>query len=813
MTVAELERYDPHQPRGYHGRWGHEPFDMDGFDLIAKVEGTFGDLEMGVSDVGDVRMAFQEHGHIRALDLGGTEVRQLHSALEALERERDDFGTDGSADDLIDEHWFGHGEEHKAALLGNGLIEVVFGAEEDDPWTLQLDPPHHGEDDVQQLLDGLDDVLNELPDDDAERANVSTAGIERAYSPESGPAAAPTGPPKGGQFATGGGRVTGKGKPSKSRRTGSGSKSGGAKKAAPPDPNLHFDGKTGTGYGVKGGDARVRTLQQALNRLGLKDRSGNELAVDGRYGPRTTSSVKKLQKALGLPVDGKVTPELLKQASELKQLPEKPHKTPKPAPRQLQQQRRRVISTTVRSRILGTVARALGEHRVVDGVCVGCQPSEDPDEEAVRALVDALDEVMRLRYVRTAAGAKKYGVPIGSVIGGGSDHKPNLHAPHAPHTPAQKPSARDASTFTSADKLAAAKKMYGSDESQWPKRVQRDAAKLRQPPKTPAPAKRQPRTAKPTLKDRLVSAIDDHLNGKGDGKPLAGFNREQLRKAAKERGIALDRGEHEDSIVGKLIAHARGDAGDSPATPSAVKAAPKKAAASKRGPKPKTSEPKRTPPPAGPHPDEVFKRRSAGKDLMGSDPAPLARRVVAGRDAQHAADHSLAVIGHEQGFDAKPRVVSKAEMDRLVAEGHTETFRGVGQRPGGPTGAEIHEEMRSGHAYYGNGIYGNGYYWGEHRIAKMYSDDRPGSVARAVISPNAKIADFYGPGGKDLGGLDEEHTKFLAGIDDPELLEVYGDIGRYAAARGYDVIRINQKNGEPFYNVLNRSALVVEEAS
>jgi hypothetical protein len=200
----------------------------------------------------------------------------------------------------------------------------------------------------------------------------------RARSPENGPAAS-SAPPAGGQFALGGGRVAGKGKKPTSRRRKSAS---GAKKPSAPNPNLSFDGKNGTGYGIKGGDPRVRTLQAALNRLGLTDLHGQELAVDGRYGPRTTSSVKKLQKALGLPADGKVTPELLKRATELKQLPQK---TPKQAAQKTRKRTVRPQPTpgmtrrdppTRRSRILTAIARALGEHRIVDGVCVTCRPAD-----------------------------------------------------------------------------------------------------------------------------------------------------------------------------------------------------------------------------------------------------------------------------------------------------------------------------------------------------------------------------------------------------------------------------------------------------
>lgn len=77
----------------------------------------------------------------------------------------------------------------------------------------------------------------------------------------------------------------------------------------------------GTGYGVKGGDKNVHTLQQALNRLGFTDMRGKKLRDDGELGPLTTAAVKKAQKALGVKADGIVSPAFLKQLVALKTAP------------------------------------------------------------------------------------------------------------------------------------------------------------------------------------------------------------------------------------------------------------------------------------------------------------------------------------------------------------------------------------------------------------------------------------------------------------------------------------------------------------
>lgn len=54
--------------------------------------------------------------------------------------------------------------------------------------------------------------------------------------------------------------------------------------------------------------------------------------------------------------------------------------------------------------------------------------------------------------------------------------------------------------------------------------------------------------------DSLKDAIRKHRADGRDGDPLGGFDREQLRRAAKARGITLARGEDRESIAAKLLA-------------------------------------------------------------------------------------------------------------------------------------------------------------------------------------------------------------------------------------------------------------------
>lgn len=93
---------------------------------------------------------------------------------------------------------------------------------------------------------------------------------------------------------------------------------------------MSFNGRTGTGYDLPHGDARVKLLQNALNDAGFTDAQGHPLAVDGRLGPLTTQAIRAAQKQLGLPTDGVVTPKLL---AQIMGLPPGKRPAEKPAPR------------------------------------------------------------------------------------------------------------------------------------------------------------------------------------------------------------------------------------------------------------------------------------------------------------------------------------------------------------------------------------------------------------------------------------------------------------------------------------------------
>lgn len=155
-------------------------------------------------------------------------------------------------------------------------------------------------------------------------------------------------------------------------------------------------------------------------------------------------------------------------------------------------------------------------------------------------------------------------------------------------------------------------------------------------------------------------------------------------------------------------------------------------------------------------------------------------------------DSMLMAIADKQGFDAKPKLVSKAEMDRLVADGHTELLRGE-------TDEKYAETFKAGEYRAGNGLYGSGIYTAladrdmALETVSGFAGEH-GRVTRMVLKKDARIVDF-----EDNVDRAASATKFR---------DIVGDYGRYAAARGYDAVNIG-----PYLIVLNRGAVIVQRDS
>lgn len=226
---------------------------------------------------------------------------------------------------------------------------------------------------------------------------------------------------------------------------------------------------------------------------------------------------------------------------------------------------------------------------------------------------------------------------------------------------------------------------------------------------------------------------------------------------------------------------------------------------------------------------------ATGTDLIGTPPNQhpnaLAKKVIAARPAgvtrtpstgtsggrapksATAADVDLKTIADLQGFSGLPEVVTKSEMAKLANSGnYTILYRGVkatrrssswsaAPLAGPKTAKQIQDEMRRGNAYYGVGVYGNGYYSTPSRSTAVgYSDGTAGSVIRFALPTSAKMGDYNKLSAEAMKLY--QHNKATM-----ETKDVFADVGRYAAARGYDALRVTSG-----IVVLNRTILKIQDA-
>lgn len=173
-------------------------------------------------------------------------------------------------------------------------------------------------------------------------------------------------------------------------------------------------------------------------------------------------------------------------------------------------------------------------------------------------------------------------------------------------------------------------------------------------------------------------------------------------------------------------------------------------------------------------------------------------------------DTMFGEIARAQGYDGAPRVVSAEVMDRLVAQNKLELFRGLG----GPEAAQHADDLRGGELFAGRGALGSGIYTASateavpdpHAKASEYATRTGGrgAVVRMTLHPDARIAD-HDEMRRDM--VRDRAAAERRGASAAHLAAQYQDVGRYAALRGYDVVR---HEGTGYHVVLNRTALIVQ---
>lgn len=186
------------------------------------------------------------------------------------------------------------------------------------------------------------------------------------------------------------------------------------------------------------------------------------------------------------------------------------------------------------------------------------------------------------------------------------------------------------------------------------------------------------------------------------------------------------------------------------------------------------------------------------------------------RDEGLNAESGYQKLVYELGLNDKPKVLPAEEFDKL-SKGQTLIYRGVRDvetldsnlNINVLTAKEIHDQMKYGDKMYvGNGSFGDGLYFTDSKgTAKNYGRNNIKNVVTAFIdSSKIKSIQFdklsqirqecyskqFEPGSKKVSGL-------------------FSDISSFALYKGYNVIIADGGFGESYYNVLDRSILVIRE--
>lgn len=195
-------------------------------------------------------------------------------------------------------------------------------------------------------------------------------------------------------------------------------------------------------------------------------------------------------------------------------------------------------------------------------------------------------------------------------------------------------------------------------------------------------------------------------------------------------------------------------------------------------------------------------------------------------------DKALAAVWRAQGFDGKPTVVSADEFD--AARGDSPVlYRGL-SGPSAQTDRQA-EQFRTGEPFVGRGMYGDGVYTTTSfddvdRYTKPYGwrggTDTPageGTVMRMALAEDARVVDYDDMTTKfrewddqwaqRLDSAPDDQRSLLEGQRSKELF-ITEDVGRHAAALGYQAVRVPAAHTETadHFIIQDRTAVIVEEA-
>jgi hypothetical protein len=189
-------------------------------------------------------------------------------------------------------------------------------------------------------------------------------------------------------------------------------------------------------------------------------------------------------------------------------------------------------------------------------------------------------------------------------------------------------------------------------------------------------------------------------------------------------------------------------------------------------------------------------RKPYGLDEARNDPKLLEALRTSSTTQSDAA---TAYLQAKRGYNGKPDVVSRDALDKHIADGEVELYRGVATK-------SYANDIRDGQFYVGAGVYGHGMYTASGKegrtIAEIYGDT--GAVVRMSLKKDAKVIDEVSL--RVAGNA-------IQGKTPQEILSV-SERGRLAVLLGYDAISVRNSllsiNENTFYIVVNRTAVRVQ---
>lgn len=165
-------------------------------------------------------------------------------------------------------------------------------------------------------------------------------------------------------------------------------------------------------------------------------------------------------------------------------------------------------------------------------------------------------------------------------------------------------------------------------------------------------------------------------------------------------------------------------------------------------------------------------------------------------------DTVLNRIYDKQGFNDKPKVVSKKEFNTALDNDTPELYRGFQKK-------SMLNQYIDGDHYAGHGLFGSGTYASEDRkIAAKYSAEK--ALMKLTWDGSAKTTTYN----KMTGEIRKAYTKYDYDNQPAKVQKaidaVFGNPGRYAAMRGYDAMIVESPFGDSQFVIFNRGKVIIE---